>query len=105
VYNRARNELGFKGENPASGIKAFKEHARERFLDMDELPRFFQALAEENAAIRDFILTCLLTGARKSNCQQMQCSEVKWQRACWEIGPAKSKSGRLMTVPLVPLML
>ena len=45
--SRARNELGCKGENPARSVNAFKEHARERFLDIDELPRFLPALAEE----------------------------------------------------------
>ncbi|MCP4475596.1 MAG: integrase arm-type DNA-binding domain-containing protein [Gammaproteobacteria bacterium] len=39
--------------NPASGIKKFKETSRERFLEADEIPAFFQALQlEQNYTIR-----------------------------------------------------
>jgi integrase len=50
--------------------------SRDRFLQADELPRFFQSLAEEpNIAMRDFILLALLTGARRENLCAM-----RWRR-------------------------
>ena len=43
-------------KNPTTGIKKFKEKSRDRFLEVDELPRFFEALSkEENSTIRDYI--------------------------------------------------
>jgi hypothetical protein len=34
MFNWARTELKWKGENPATGVKAFKEHPRQRFLGL-----------------------------------------------------------------------
>jgi site-specific recombinase XerD len=60
-----------RGANPAHGIKKFHENKRGRFLQSDELPAFFQALAQEsNETIRDYFLISLLTGARRSNVQE-----------------------------------
>jgi integrase len=100
VFNKAI-EWGWKGENPASRIKAFKEHKRERFLQPDELPAFFRAVAQEpNEAIRDYVLLSLLTGARRSNVQAMRWSEINWAAATWRIPETKSKSGEAVTVTL-----
>ena len=105
MFNRAP-QWGWTGENPAAGIKPFKETKRQRFLDADELPNFFRSLAEEqNATIRDYILTGLLTGARRSNLLSMAWNEIRWGRAVWEIPAEKSKSGEAMDVMLTPPML
>jgi integrase len=100
VFNKAI-EWGWNGENPASRIKAFKEHKRERFLQPDELPAFFRAVAQEpNETIRDYVLLSLLTGARRSNVQAMRWSEINWAATTWRIPETKSKSGEAITVAL-----
>jgi integrase len=105
LFSKAR-EWGWEGSNPATGIKAFKEHKRKRFLDGDELPSFFQSVAEEtNTTLRDFFLASLLTGARRSNVQSMEWSEIRWGRSVWEIPAHKAKAGEALDVVLVPLML
>jgi integrase len=82
-------------------VKKFKEQQRERFLQADELPRFFAALqAEPNETIRDFILICLLTGARRSNVQAMKWSDVNLQRGTWTIAAEEAKAGDALTVHL-----
>jgi len=87
--------------NPALGIKLNREYSRDRFLQGDELPRFFQALAEEeNETIRDYITTSLLTGARRSNVQAMQWADVNFDRAEWRI--KETKNGTPQTVTLAP---
>jgi integrase len=59
---------GWEGVNPTIGIEKFREIKRDRFILKDELPKFLEALeAEPNRDMRDFFLTCLYTGARKSN--------------------------------------
>ena len=64
VFNKAI-EWGYDGVNPCSGVKKFKEKSRERFLQTDEIPRFFESLNGEPSEIfRDFFYVALLTGAR-----------------------------------------
>ncbi len=95
-------EWGWEGTNPTLGIKKFREKARDRFLQADELSRFHAALAEEkNETARDYILMSLLTGARKSNVLAMRWEEINWQRAEWRI--ADTKNGEPVILPLLPL--
>ena len=90
---------GWSGENPASKITTFKERTRERFLQPEEFPRFFEALkAEPNETIRDFFLLSLLTGARRSNVQEMRWREINFHKATWTI--PETKSGESVTLPL-----
>src|SRR5471032_1049451 len=54
--------------NPCQGIRKHSENSRDRFLQPDEFPKFFeQVLAYPNSTVRDYILISLLTGARRSN--------------------------------------
>lgn len=100
IYNKAI-EWGWQGTNPTIGIKKFKEKSRQRFLRRDEMPRFFQALAEEpNEAARDFILLALLTGARKTNVLAMKWEDVHFTICEWHI--KETKNGESHVVPLTP---
>jgi site-specific recombinase XerD len=64
---------GLMENNPVRGIKRNREKSRDRFLQSNELPRFFEALAEEeNETMRDYFLLSLLTGARRANMLSMQ---------------------------------
>ena len=102
MFNKAINEWRiWSGENPAHGIKKFPEQSRDRFLQSDELPRFFQAVAEEpNETIRDYVLISLLTGARRTNVLEMRWQDVNFERAEWRIG--MTKNGTPQTVTLSP---
>lgn len=102
MFNKAINEWRiWKGENPAHGIAKFPEQSRDRFLQSDELPRFFQAVAEEeNETIRDYVLISLLTGARRSNVLAMRWQDINFDRAEWRI--EETKNGTPQTVTLSP---
>lgn len=103
MYNRAIEWGLFDKANPAAGIKKFKMRSRERFLHSDELPRFFNAVAQEaNKDIRDYILLSLLTGARKSNVLGMRWADVNLDRALWTVRGEESKNGDPMVLPLMP---
>ena len=92
-------ELGFKGANPAINIKRFRETSRDRFLQADELPRFFQAIADElNETLRDFFLISLLTGARRRNVLTMRWEQINLTRAEWRI--PETKNGTPVTLHL-----
>jgi len=101
LFTKARAWGLMEGNNPAQGVEKFKERSRDRFLQPDELPRFFQALAEEpNTAARECIMLCLMTGARRSNVQAMRWEDVSLERGTWRI--PDTKSGEPVLVPLVP---
>jgi integrase len=97
---------GWKGENPATKIRAFKEHKRERFLQPQEFPDFIRALgAEPNETFRDFFFLCLFTGARRANVQALRWSEINFNTATWTIPEETSKSGESVAVALsIPAM-
>lgn len=98
IFNKAI-EWGWQGHNPAVGIKKFKEQSRDRFLQPDELPRFFEALANEpNETARDFFMISLLTGARKSNTLAMRWRDINFTTATWRI--AETKNGDAQTIHL-----
>ncbi|MDO9311897.1 MAG: site-specific integrase [Nitrosomonas sp.] len=102
MFNKAINEWRiWKGENPAHGIAKFPEQSRDRFLQSDELPRFFQSVAEEeNETIRDYVLISLLTGARRSNVLAMRWKDINFDRAEWRI--EETKNGTPQTITLSP---
>ena len=92
LFNHAL-DCGFPGQNPASRVRLFEEQSRERFLQVDELPRFLQAIADEpNEKMRDFFLLCLYTGQRRGNIQEMRWEQLNFPRRLWQI--PKTKSGR-----------
>ena len=98
IFGRAI-EWGLTEHNPAKAIRRNREASRARFLQTDELPRFFQALAAEpNEMIRDYILVSLLTGARRDNVLSMRWKEISLPRTEWQI--PRTKNGTAQTVPL-----
>jgi len=94
-------EWGYLDLNPAQGVKvAGKKVSRERFLQADEMPRFFAAVAEEQPVMRDFILLALLTGARRANLCAMHWREISLTRGTWQI--TRTKNDEPQTVTLCP---
>lgn len=99
IFNKAI-EWGWEGPNPAVGVKKFKEKSRDRFLQPDELPRFFEALSNEpNEAARDFFMISLLTGARKSNTLAMRWKDINFTTATWRIEETKNGDTQSIHLP------
>ena len=100
VFSRAI-EWGYATANPVLGIKTRAKVKRDRFLQSDELPRFFQSLAvESNPTLRDYILLALLTGARRSNLLAMRWADIRMDEAIWRI--PMTKNGTPQNVTLSP---
>ena len=100
VYGRAA-EWGYTGQNPAKEINPFKEEKRDRFIQADELPAFFKALADDTSTdFKHFVLLCLLTGARRINVLSAQWQEINLASAVWRI--PDSKNGEPVLIALVP---
>src|SRR5262249_17261921 len=71
----------------------------DRFVQPEELPRLFQAIAEEpNSSVRGIFLTALLTGARRAEVLSMRWEDVSLTRAEWRI--PQTKAGRPHLLPL-----
>jgi hypothetical protein len=73
IFNMVIEWGEYSGSNPALNPGILKTKSRTRFLQKDELPRLFNALAAtDNRTSRDYVLLSILTGARKSNVLAMQ---------------------------------
>ena len=100
VFSKAI-EWGYAAENPVLGVKTRAKVKRDRFLQADELPRFFKSLAvESNPTLRDYILLALLTGARRANLLAMRWADIRMDEAIWRI--PMTKNGTPQNVTLSP---
>lgn len=100
MFNLARDWGLYDGENPATRIQFFREELRDRFVQPEELPRLFLAIAEEpNLSVRAVLLTALLTGARRTEVLTMRWDEVSLTRAEWRIPHTKAGRPHLLPVP------
>jgi integrase len=101
VYAFAAAHFDYAGPNPCKGVKRFREHERERFLDADEMRRFLAALDKHaDQQMADLFRLLLFTGARRSSVQAMAWADVNFGRPTWTIPAADSKSGESVTVHL-----
>ncbi len=101
IYNRCKRMGLYGGENPAEHAEPFKEHERERYLRNDEIPRFFQAVESAvTPTMRDALLMCLLTGARKSSVLAMRFDQVDFANERWHVPGELSKNGDPLVLPL-----
>jgi len=71
LYEKA-TEWGYERSNPVAKVKPFRKSQRDRFLQPEELPRFFKVLLNRSKRgerfdedFQDYILLLLFTGARK----------------------------------------
>ena len=96
------DDIGYRGGNPCKGVTKFKETSRDRWLQADELQRFFAALeTEPNRDVRDYFIVSLFSGARKSNVLAMRWEDVNLNTALWRIPGEDAKAGQPIVIPLV----
>lgn len=100
MFNRAGALANYNGPNPATGIRRFPEHKRERFLSGDELSRFAKALKAEGPEWVDFFTLLLYTGVRVGNMKAAEWTEFDLKAKTWTIAAAKFKTNKPMTVAL-----
>ena len=100
VFNQILPEVA----NPCKGVKKFAEESRDRFLQPEELKRFFAVLYDQNTPdiLRDYVLLSMFTGGRRSNILSMRWKEISFERQLWSVPAAKSKNAAKMDIPLIP---
>lgn len=98
VFNFAADLELYEGTNPARRIQKNPAIERDRFAQSNELPHLFAAIAE--STLCDFFLLSLLTGARRSNVQEMSWRDIDLEAGIWRIDI--TKNGTPQNVPLSP---
>jgi len=98
-------DQGIVDENPCLRVKKPKPRKLESFLSQAEANTLFTVLGdmvaagELHSAFADMIRLLLLTGARKSEIQALQWSEVDFERHLIRLSRERSKTGE-KTIPL-----
>lgn len=86
-------------ENPATGIKKFAEKSRDRFMNGDEIQRFFTELSKEpNENFRNYILLSLFLGQRRNNILSMRWEHVDLKNGF--VYFPETKNGESVQIPL-----
>ena len=88
--------------NPTVKVKPFKENSRSRFLQPNEMGRFFDAIdsPETPEYLRDFVYLSLFTGARRGNVGSMRWNDISFEFRTWTIRAEESKNKEPMVIPL-----
>lgn len=90
-----------RADNPASGFIRNPESPRERFLDLEEIARLSQALADHpNRRGADVIRLLMLTGARRGEALNARWEQFDLDRGVWTKPAATTKQRRLHRTPI-----
>ena len=104
LFYRA-HEAGIIPAVPTLGVEKFEEHIRTRFLQPDEISRFFKAVEKfkkTNPLMADIFTMALYTGQRRSNVCGMKWADVDLQRMIWTIPAHTAKGKKIIAVSLTP---
>jgi integrase len=94
-------EAGLEIANPVAGTARNPEHSKSRYLEPDELRRFWRAvLAEPEDETRVFLQLLLLTAARGSTVASARWSDIDLKSAVWHVPPESMKAGKPLDLPL-----
>jgi integrase len=93
VYNFMFELEKWEGMNPCTRVKLFHEQKRTRYLQPDELPKFFMAVqTEPSIDLRDFCLIAITTGARRGDILSAKWDEFHFGRSVWTIPNPKNQT-------------
>jgi integrase len=94
-------EWGLRADNPAHGVPRFQEDRRERWLSVEEIGRFWDALdnyKDQNAA--NALRLLLLTGAREGEVLTSDWDQFDLERGIWTKPSHHTKQKKIEYVPL-----
>jgi integrase len=100
MFNLARTWDLLKADNPATGVKLFKERKRERYLSPEELSRVNAALLKEpDWRWRTYFPLALMLGTRKSELLAMRWTDINLTARTWRIPETKAGNSHLLPLP------
>lgn len=95
-----------QGQNPAKGIRKFREEKRQRFLSVEELGRLLDTLSrmeatgEIAAGPAAAYRLLVLTGARLGEVRTLKWSDIDWDRRHILLNEHKSNANGAKVIPL-----
>jgi integrase len=100
LYNKAKQDedIAYSGDIPTIGLRRPHIESRARFLQQDELGRFFSALEQEGRFWQVFWLACLYTGMRRGNVAQARWSDINLNQLLWTVPSERAKTGQVLTI-------
>lgn len=87
-------------KNPFLGEKKYDDNERKRYLQEDEMERFFAAIDKEEEIYQDLVKMLLYTGQRKNCVLSMRWEELNGSLNVWTIPTSKMKGKESHTLPL-----
>ncbi|MFI5165547.1 MAG: tyrosine-type recombinase/integrase [Thermoanaerobaculales bacterium] len=97
----ARREEGLQVENIFADTGRNAETSKTRYLEPDELRRFWRTLqTKADSTTRDFLTLLLLTGVRKSTLAAARWADLDLRTRTWHIPAANMKAGKPLSLPL-----
>jgi len=88
-------------ENPAKGIQKFDEVKRERWLTVEELQKFREALDKyKDQSAANVLRLLLLTGSRASEALKARWEEIDLERGIWTKPSLHTKQKKIEHIPL-----
>lgn len=89
--------------SPAEGVGKPKDEApRDRWLDMDEVKRVWEAIGLAGYPFGHFVKVLLLTGQRRTEVATMRWADIDFEAATWTLRAGATKAEREHLVPLSP---
>jgi integrase len=87
-------------KNPFLGEKKYTDNERKRYLQEDEMERFFAAIDQEEEIYQDLVKMLLYTGQRKNCVLSMRWEELNNNLNVWTIPTSKMKGKESHTLPI-----
>jgi integrase len=100
IFNIARRQRRFHGENPVEAVSFFPEQSRDYVLNKDEVSRLLEAADDE---LKKIILIALNTGLRRGEILGLKWSQVNFDDGI--ISLARTKSTKFHRVPMNSVVL
>lgn len=92
---------GWREDNPVRGIEKYQEEKRDRWLNDEELQRFFEVLDQYPGHITACVFKFLLfTGARKGEALQATWDQFDLERGVWTKPSHLTKQKKIEHLPL-----
>lgn len=103
LYNFAADRTSDLPPNPVRRLKRqwFEEPRSERMVPEEKLSEFYNAIcALPHPVQRDYLLTLLFTGMRRSECASLRWEDIDLAKRIIRVPAANTKSGRKLELPM-----
>jgi integrase len=100
MFNLAKRWGTLSADNPAVGVRMFREEKRDRFLTPDELKRTLAGIEQEaDWRWRAYFKLSLLLGPRRSELLSARWVDIDLQTCTWRLPTTKAGRSHLLPLP------